>query len=310
MTEFNLTQPNHVHSYPQVYAIGHSAIKEIFDGDVIVQEKVDGSQFSFGITRDGELMCRSKGKQLILDAPEKMFTKAVAVVRELAPLLQPGWIYRGEYLSTPKHNTLSYNRTPHAHIILFDISTGVEEYADPDLVKDEAKNIGLEYVPLLYRGKVADFQMFNSFMDCESVLGGCKIEGIVVKNYSKFVLETKKVMMGKYVSEAFKEKHLVDWKERNPNRKDVVELLIQEYTSQARFHKAVQHLREDGKLEGSPRDIGLLIREVPADIVKEEAQEIKDKLFNFFWKDIERGITRGLPQWYKDELAKSSFEEN
>jgi hypothetical protein len=310
MTEFNLAQPNHVHSYPQVYAIGHSAIKDIFDGDVIVQEKVDGSQFSFGITRDGDLMCRSKGKQLILDAPEKMFTKAVAVVRELAPLLQPGWIYRGEYLSTPKHNTLSYNRTPHAHIILFDISTGVEEYADPDLVKDEAKNIGLEYAPLLYRGKVDDFQMFNSFMERESVLGGCKIEGIVVKNYSKFVLETKKVMMGKYVSEAFKEKHLVDWKERNPNRKDVVELLIQEYTSQARFHKAVQHLREDGKLEGSPRDIGLLIREVPADIVKEEAQEIKDKLFNFFWKDIERGITRGLPQWYKDELAKSSFEEN
>lgn len=299
---------SNINSYPSVYAIGHSAVKDIFDGIVIVQEKVDGSQFSFGVTPEGEIMCRSKGKQLIVDAPEKMFNKAVATVKELAPLLVPGWVYRGEFLSTPKHNTLSYNRTPEKHIILFDINTGFEEYCIPDFVQQEADRIGLECVPMLYSGVVTDFEMFSSFMERESVLGGCKVEGIVVKNYDKFTPE-KKAMMGKYVSEAFREKHSADWKERNPTRKDAVSILINQYSTQARFHKAVQHLRDNGQLEGSPRDIGLLIREVPSDILKEEEQEIKDALFKTFWPDIQRGITRTLPQWYKDHLAQSAFEE-
>ena len=29
--------------------------------------------------------------------------------------------------------------------------------------------------------------------------------------------------------------------------------------------------------------------------------------FGHFWNHIQRGITSGLPQWYKDELAKSAF---
>ena len=38
------------HSYPKVYAIGHAYLGALFDGEVVVTEKVDGSQFSFGIT--------------------------------------------------------------------------------------------------------------------------------------------------------------------------------------------------------------------------------------------------------------------
>src|SRR5687768_920213 len=91
-----------IHSYPSIYQIGHKMISDIFKSEVIIEEKVDGSQFSFGVI-DGELMCRSKGKQLIMDAPEKMFQKAVDYVRSIAPDLPWGWTFRGEYLSTSKH---------------------------------------------------------------------------------------------------------------------------------------------------------------------------------------------------------------
>jgi hypothetical protein len=37
------------HSYPKLYAMGHRAIADLLLDDVIVQEKVDGSQFSFGL---------------------------------------------------------------------------------------------------------------------------------------------------------------------------------------------------------------------------------------------------------------------
>jgi hypothetical protein len=285
--------------------IGHRMIADIFKSPVLVEEKVDGSQFSFGLI-GGELVCRSKGKQQLLDAPDDMFKRAIEIIRTF--ILHPEWTYRGEYLQKPKHNTLSYSRTPANHIILYDINTGQEEYMTPAEKRAEAERIGLECVPVMFEGVVTDFEMFKSFLDRESVLGGCKVEGVVIKNYNLFTAE-KKVAMGKYVSEAFKEVHEKDWKERNPNKAEIEMLLIEQYRTDARWQKAIQHLREAGMLDGSPKDIGLLMREVPADVLKECEGEIKERLFKHFWPKIARGVTRGLPEWYKDQLAQSVFEE-
>ena len=111
-----------IHSYPSVYAIGHKAISNLFVGPVVVEEKVDGSQFSMALL-DGVLVCRSKGAQLVVDAPEKMFQRAVDVARSLQ--LTPGWVYRCEFLGKPKHNTLAYARIPERHLIVFDVCSGV-----------------------------------------------------------------------------------------------------------------------------------------------------------------------------------------
>lgn len=297
---------NQIHSYPSVMQVGHKMIADIFKSSVLVEEKVDGSQFSFGVI-DGELVCRSKGKQQLLDAPDEMFKKAVEVIREIVLDLNPGWTYRGEYLSKPKHNTLVYSRIPKKNIILYDINTGLEEYMPYEAKRREAERLGFEIVPLLFEGIVTDFEMFKSFMERESILGGCKVEGVVIKNYSLFTAE-KKVAMGKYVSESFKEVHEADWKERNPNKAEIEMLLIETYRTTARWKKAVQHLKENGTLEGTPKDIAALMREVPADILKECEEEIKEKLFKHFWQKIQRGVTRGLPEWYKEELIKSAFE--
>ncbi len=294
-----------INSYPNVLAIGHRMIKDIFSGEVLIEEKVDGSQFSFGII-DGELMCRSKGRQQILDAPDSLFEKAVEIIRGLD--CHPGWFYRGEYLAKPKHNALAYSRIPEKNIILFDIQTGIETYMTPEEKKAEAERIGLECVPVMFQGMVTDFEMFKGFLDRESILGGVKVEGVVVKNYNLFTQE-KKVAMGKYVSENFKETHSEEWRKANPGKSDLIGLLIERYKTTARWAKAVQHLREVGKIVGVPQDIGLLIKEVPADVRKECEDEIKESLFKHFWPHIQRGITKGLPEWYKDELAKTSFME-
>ena len=294
-----------IHSYPSVMQIGHKMIIDIFKSSVLIEEKVDGSQFSFGFI-DGELQCKSKGKQQIIDAPDSMFTKAVEIIKSLE--LHPEWVYRGEYLEKPKHNTLAYSRIPNKHIILYDINNGQESYLTTGEKRTEADRIGLEIVPVMFQGLVTDFEMFKAFLDKESILGGCKVEGVVVKNYDLFTLE-KKVAMGKYVSEDFKEKHDGDWKGRNPNHADFEAIITEQYKTDARWHKAVQHLKEGGLLEGSPRDIGLLIREVPADILKESEEEIKETLFKHFWPKISRGVVHGLPEWYKELLAKNTFEE-
>src|SRR5579872_4175597 len=120
---------NHISSYPQIFAIGHRSIKDIFSSPVVIEEKVDGSQFS-AQRINGELLCRSKGKEIVIDAPEKMFAKAVEAAQSCD--LHDGWIYRCEYPQSPKHNTLAYSRTPVKHLIVFDVMTAPETYLTPD----------------------------------------------------------------------------------------------------------------------------------------------------------------------------------
>lgn len=297
-----------INSYPTVYALGHRAIADILGGPVIVEEKIDGSQFSFGIV-GGELMCRSKGKQLILDAPEKMFGKAVKSVMAIASLLQPEWIYRGEYLEKPKHNTLVYDRVPRGYIVIFDVMVGVEQYLLPDAKRMEAERIGLECVPVLLTGVIENTETFKQLLETNSILGGQKVEGVVVKNYNLFTIE-KKVAIGKFVSEIFKEIHGGEWRKSNPTTADIVDQLIGRLRTPARWQKAVQHLTEAGELEGSPRDIGSLIKEVPNDILEETEDEIRDTLFDHFWPKIRRGVTAGLPEWYKEHLLSRAFDGN
>lgn len=312
-----------MNSYPKVYTLGHRAIQGIFHGPVIVEEKIDGSQFSFGCypvainvcehdTAFGmrELRCRSKSAELNLLAPEKMFKPAVLTAYQLFPLLKTGWTYRCEYLAKPKHNTLVYDRVPAQHLILFDImGPDPESYLNYDEVSKEADRLGLECVPLLYTGRIDSPEMLRSFLDTTSILGGQKIEGVVVKNYNRFTADTGKPMIGKFVSEAFKEAHGSDWKERNPHGKDIIEILRASYVSAARWQKAVQHLREAGLLTDSPVDIGPLIGEVCRDVHSEEVDTIKDALFKWAWPQISRGLTRGLPEWYKEQLLTLSFEK-
>lgn len=295
------------HSYPSIFALGHAAVADLLNGPVQVEEKVDGSQFSFGVF-DGTVRVRSKNQEIPVDAPEGMFAEAVASVLERQHLLTPGWTYRAEYLKKPKHNGLAYDRIPTGHLIVFDINTDQETYLAQDEKRAEAARIGLETVPLLYVGEVHDIVAFRAFLDTPSVLGGQKIEGVVVKplGYGKFGRDHK-ALMGKYVSEAYKEVQAKAWKQDNPKGGDVLVRLGEQYATQARWAKAVQHLQERGKLENSPRDIGALIGEVPADILKECEDDIKKALFAWAWPSIKRASTRGLPEWYKQQLLEAQF---
>lgn len=295
---------NHISGYPSVYALGHKAITELLSGPVVVEEKVDGSQFSMCRPKDGYLSCRSKGKDLIVDAPEKMFERAVTTAKQLD--LHEGWTYRCEYLQSPKHNTLTYSRVPSGYLILFDIMTGPESYLHPLEKQAEASRIGLECVPLFHVGPVTQLADLAQYLERESCLGGCKIEGVVVKNYALFTLD-KKVAVGKYVSEDFKEKHTVEWKKSNPGRDDIVEGLIKSLRTDARWNKSIQHMRDAGTLTDTPQDIGPLLKEVQADVEKEETDTVKEVLFHHFWPQIKRGITYGLPEFYKERLAQSAF---
>lgn len=300
-------------SYPKVYNLGHGAIKDLLaDGDqVFIQEKIDGSQFSFWLTADEKLAFKSKSRAFDEHTADDLFKKAVASVQDVHAKsgIRPGWIYRGEYLAKPKHNVLSYDRIPKGHIALFDINHAQEQYLASMNVYEEAHRLNLECAQTLFVGVGSSLTVdyLKELLEQTSQLGGQKIEGVVIKNYQRFGKDGH-ALMGKHVSEAFKEIHQGEWKTANPTNNDILEILVSKYRTPARWQKAVQHLAEVGKLLGEPKDIGALFHEVNRDLEAECTNEIKDLLWEWAKKHVLRGATRGLPEWYKDQLAAKQFE--
>jgi RNA ligase len=298
-----------LHSYPSIYSFGHRMVIGLLEGPVYVQEKVDGSQFSFGLDGEGNVVTRSKGAEIFLETADKLFKGAVEYVHSVKDHLTPGYTYRGEVLYKPKHNTLAYDRVPNHNIVLFDINTGDECYMAYNDIVVEAQRLDLEVVPLLYAGSIHSADKLRAFLETQSFLGGQKIEGVVVKpiGYGLFGPD-KKALMGKYVSEAFKEIHGGEWKKNNPSNNEIVEKVALFYKTPARWNKAIQHLREAGAIEDSPRDIGKILKEIHTDTLKECEEQIKDELFKAAWPKIGRIITAGFPEFYKNELLNKQFE--
>jgi hypothetical protein len=292
-----------MHGYPKVYAVGHRYVAELFMGDVLVEEKVDGSQFSFSRV-NGEVFLRSRGAVVYAESPG-MFAAAVKAVDELGDRLTEGWVYRAEYLMKPKHNVLAYERVPKFNLILFDINIGEETYLTRAEKEAEAERLGLEIVPVMYFGPVTRSEDIYAFLERDSILGG-HLEGVVIKNYARFG-EDKKVLMGKFVREDFKETHSKEWKANNPTISDVIERIIATLRSEVRWAKSAQRLRDAGKLDHSPRDIGMLIKETQSDIRAEELDFISSKLVEFALPRVLRASTAGLPEWYKRTLLESAF---
>lgn len=300
-----------LHSYPNVYQLGHKLVSNVLDGYVLVQEKIDGSQISFGIDNLGDLRIRSKNKEIDIEHPNDMFRLAVEWIVKNRSNLQAGWTYRGEYLQKSKHNTLAYSRVPRNNIILFDICDGLESYLPYSRVKYEAERIGLEVVPLIAEGELTEANILarkDEWLSRESILGGTKVEGVVIKNYHVFTAE-KKVAMAKIVRSEFKEQNSSNWKDEHPTLQDIVQRLIETYRTEARWSKAIQHLRDSGELQGEMKDIPLLMKEVSADVLKECKDEIVERLFAYAWPKIMKGITRGLPEWYKTQIENCEYSK-
>lgn len=303
-----------ISGYSDVFNLGHKALEHLFTYDeaeqLVMEEKIDGSQFSFGLI-DGELQAKSHHQALDVynTADSNMFRKALDTVIELKDYLTPNYIYRAEYLSKPRHNGLAYDRVPNKNLIIYDIDKGNQNYLSYDQKKREAERLGLEVVErffvVLHKGIEAQ-ELLSFISNKVSALGGQKIEGIVIKNYSQYAPD-KKVLMGKYVSEEFKEVQRKNWKLDNPTNKDIITQIGEELKTEARWNKAIIHLREQGLLKDSPEDIGLLMKEVNADILKEEKENIQKRLLQYAWKKISGAVVRGLPEWYKNKLLEQQF---
>lgn len=295
-----------MNAFPKIFAVGKKYVDSILDGEVEITEKIDGSQFGFGKI-DGELVCRSKGKIQTVDNPDDMFKKAVGHIVSVQDKLPDDMFFYAELLNKPKHNNLAYENVPKNNLVLFGAKDMKDNFVPiHNVLKAYAKILDIDVVPLIFKGEITMGEL-EGLLDIKSFLGGVKIEGFVIKNYNKpFMLGdvAMPLMSGKWVSEEYKEV-AKGWHKENTSQGKYQEFIMS-YRTDARWEKAVQHLRDNGELTEQPKDIGSLIKEVHRDITDEDMETIKDFLWNEFGKDLLRRSTAGLPEWYKDKLDEAN----
>ena len=162
-------------SFPKILHIGDKQILSLFDTDVEITEKIDGSQLGFGKI-DGELFVRSKGKEQNLDDPDMMFIQGVEYVKTIKERIPDNFTFYGEYLQKPKHNTLAYDRIPKNHIALFGVyDASAHEFLDYKYISEWAEKLGVDAVPVFKIGKSSPEEVLEMVKNQTSYLGGQNI---------------------------------------------------------------------------------------------------------------------------------------
>lgn len=307
-------------SYNEMEQPYHREANGIFDGNIIIEEKVDGSQFRIMIDENGIITCASKNMQLGVDSMFKRGTdSAQKVFKGLKANEGDVITIFAEYLPKPKQGRISYERTPKDLFVVFDVHMG-GIWLRRQQKEEFCFMWNVECIPLLMAVKLApntdkeEFErlIIKDLLNTKSYLGHQpgfdKVEGVVVKNYDKLydVREGHSCyghfMCIKYVNEDFKEKRHI----KTPKAGNNLEALISSCTSEARWHKALQHCEERGDIKGTMADLGKLVPEAQKDLAEEEKETIKEELWTLFSKDILKGATSGMVIWYKKKLSESS----
>jgi hypothetical protein len=290
--------------YNHIFTLGARGTENILDDYVYVQEKVDGSQFRWGVTEEGTLVFASKSVPINPDCPPGMFKEAVEhIVRRFAEVgCVEGVFFYGEVLQRPRHNVLKYNAVPTNHIVMFDVYNQWSGKYEPEALPYWSEEWQVDGIPLLAEGSDVTVEDLHRLLDAESYLGGQKIEGVVIKNYNRkvFMNNAMHYLYAKLVRQEFKE-HMQG--KREATTKETIESLVAGYRTEARWQKAVIHLREQGLLLHDPKDIGPLIKEVLNDIDSEK-EDITDFVMKRVMSMIHKEATKGLPEWYKRQLME------
>lgn len=290
-----------------------------------VQEKLDGSQFTFVLNPDYNSE-DPKSQQLLfynkcgaINPTNKIFLKAMNMLNVLAKTgrMSSQYVYHGEAICSTNHGVVKYERVPKYYVVLYDLTTLDGKYQHPTTVKAEARRLGLESAHVLYLNfdrSISPYEVCQRLVDeiaagkIKSMLGGTP-EGVVLKHES-FVSRGKTVATKlKLVTPAFRESHAMKQHKEQATPASSIEEIGKAYSLEARFHKSYQHLRDAGKLKHVMEDVIKIKEELDDDLER----ECRDEIMMYLWAElapyVKRACRTGFDDWYKRYLETLNAAE-
>ncbi len=268
--------------YDKIKILGNEENMDIFtnpEDEIVIQEKVDGANFRFFITKEGNVIFGSRSQELGEDKEhkyEKTFQRCIKFIKEkwgkvidIAPDLSH-LIFYGECIV--KH-TMDYDWEkipPYLGFDIYDIKA--EKYLNyEDVKRIFSTNLNIEMVPLIKLCKAKEITDVNDDFVPKSKYASIsskdqQAEGIVFKNYTKQI-------MAKYVREKFREKSKKVFGTSKKWAKTDDEYFTAVYCTNARIDKCIFKLMDEGRNLGMEM-MGDLLNKVYKDIWEEHWEEI------------------------------------
>lgn len=289
--------------YPKIHRLGKEETEGILQGEIHVQEKIDGANVSIWIDKRGEIACGSRNREL-----SEGFNGFVDYVKKhegIHKLLQDNPTYRlyGEWLV---RHTISYKETNYNQFYLFDITEiGDGEEPEEFFPIEKVHAIAEQYNILTpeYHGKFKDVDLvfLDKFVGTSKL--GEKGEGVVIKNMA----HTDKFgnhCYAKIVTQEFKEDNGITFGGNNKHSDTYWEMyIVNKYMTLARvekvMHKIQQTLDEPLDLEHIPR----ITMSAYYDLLQEEVWEFSKKVDVISFKKLKMLCNKKAVQIYKDILS-------
>lgn len=288
--------------YHSIVRYGHRSTREVLNrGDqIIIQEKVDGANASFAVV-DGELKCWSRNRELNMSNTLEGFYVWAKQNIEVDKLLE-GVVYFGEWTAQHKVVYEGYAK----QFFLYDIyNLHLEEYVSFSMVRDEAKRLGLNLIPVFFEGEFESFEQLMSYVGRTELNGklGQEVsgEGIVVKNVD-YRDSFGKQMFVKLVVDKFAEVQMQK-APKDPKKKFTPEeLKVRECITSPRVEKQLFKMIEEGLLERDygVEDMGKILKHISPLVAEDILKEEMDEFPHLTVEDVQTFMCKVLPLVIKD----------
>lgn len=305
--------------FPKIKYPNDSETDGLLNGKVVVTEKLDGANFRFTFTEDGEIVSGSRnvtftedGDPLPLEDINRAFRHAIEYLRETIPEdARSDFSHVTLYGEALHRHSLEYEDIDYEHppsgppypggdtpnVVIFD-AHGPNDWYHYAGVQTVANDLNLEQVPLLDDG---DPDEVSFDVPDESVFGGPP-EGIVVRRVDGSVRAKK-------VTDEFRESNAVAFNDPSKAQSDAAEFVAM-YVTKPRIEKNAYKLVDEADYDSLAME---MMRDLPErvlrDVMAEEGWDLLTNDFEAEWDDDFKGSVRSKASKKCVRVLKSELNQ-
>lgn len=272
--------------YQHLERYGNDEVEGIEFGDCFIFPKLDGTNASVWLNREGEIKAGSRNRELTLENDNAGFYAYVLSNEKIKKYMRKHPTHRlyGEWLVP--HTLKTYREDAWRRFYIFDVvidkEDGAIEYIPYDIYKPLLDEFELDYIPPIAKVRNPTYDVLLKLLEKNQFLikdGEGNGEGIVIKNYD-FYNKYKRQTWAKIVTTEFKEKHVktMGYNEIK-GKKMVEEQIVEDFCTEAFIEKEFAKIVNEQKGWKS-QYIPMLLGRIFSELVKEETWNIVKKYKN------------------------------
>jgi len=304
--------------YTKIRRLGHERNQGILQrGNLILKEKLDGANFRFTVTEEGEILCGSKNVEYQDESDvDGRFRDAIKCVKQKFEEAEENSFYYPRYTffaeNMVKHS-LDYPFEEMPQIIGFDVYDHEENcYLSHTEAYEMFNSLGIKTAPIVDSFDAEEFDP-EEYEVPESNFRDGKMEGVVIINQDLHEDQRSGFSTrAKTVTDEFAEKHKKATGARQS--KEAIhghEKVVSKYCTDGRIRKHIGKMKDEGRdlgmelMANQDGSAGLPIR-VSTDILEEEADEIVKRNDKINWKEYRSLVADKCVYVLRQEITKNA----